>query len=229
MRGEVASSSGCRLHCGLPGPPLPTPALPWSGPRAHAALAVGLWGKSGQGVAGPTVGGAAGSEAQAGAWGGLPAARMGRGTGGPRWARWGRQHLVNEDGSEGCSDAARIALPAHLASRGAAAGGTGGSPSGADSSRLARRRVGRAAGGWWAAPSQLGTPPPSSPIAGTGCRGGPSPGTGSTVPATSPGIWVSGLGGYPAKCCRGGGRSPATSWALPGGSAVSGSGGDPYL
>lgn len=145
--------------------------------------------------------------------------------------------MVNEDGSGGCLDAACIALPAHLASRGAAAGGTGGSPSGADSSRLARRRVGRVAGGrvggvsaGRAAPSQLcPPPPPSSPSAGTGWRGAPSPGTGSTVLATSPGVWVSGLGGDPAKCCRSGGRSLAASWALPGGSVVSGPGGDPCL
>lgn len=40
---------------------------------------------------------------------------------------------------------------------------------------------------------------------------------------------VSGLGGDPAKCCRGGGRSPAASWALLGGSVVSGPGEDPCL
>lgn len=41
---------------------------------------------------------------------------------------------------------ALITLPAQLASRGAAAGGMGGTPSGADSSRLARRRVGASSG-----------------------------------------------------------------------------------
>ena len=47
--------------------------------------------------------------------------------------------------------------------------------------------------------------------------------------ATSPGVWVSGLGGDPAKRCRSGGRSLAASWALSGGSVASGPGGDPCL
>lgn len=47
----------------------------------------------------------------------------------------------------GCMGEALIILPAQLASWGVAAGGMGGTPSGTDSSRLARRRVGASAGG----------------------------------------------------------------------------------
>lgn len=54
----------------------------------------------------------------------------------------GPAQLVHGDGCKGCADAALITLPAQSASRGAAAGGTGGTPSGTDSSRLARRRGG---------------------------------------------------------------------------------------
>lgn len=54
--------------------------------------------------------------------------------------------MVQQDGFSGCSGEALIALAAQLASWGAAAGGMGGTPSGADSSRLARRRVGASSG-----------------------------------------------------------------------------------
>lgn len=67
--------------------------------------------------------------------------------------------MAHQDGFGVCAGEARIRLPAQLASWGAAAGGMGGTPSGADSSRLARRRVGaRGPGrhGWWATHSPPG-------------------------------------------------------------------------
>lgn len=58
----------------------------------------------------------------------------------------GWQPLVDQDGFQGCWAWALISLPAQLASWGVAAGRMGGTPSGADSSRLARIGWARAAG-----------------------------------------------------------------------------------
>lgn len=68
----------------------------------------------------------------------------------------------------GCMGEALIILPAQLASWGVAAGGMGGTPSGADSSRLARRRVGASAGGQYT-PGACSAWPPH-------CMGGRGPG-----------------------------------------------------
>lgn len=79
----------------------------------------------------------------------------------------GRRQLVHQDGFLGLHGEVLITLPAQLASWGAAAGGMGGTPSGPDSSRLARRRVG-ASGGRRAA----GMPPEPTLLAPTRCTGG---------------------------------------------------------
>lgn len=71
-----------------------------------------------------------------------PTARTGHGAGGPCGHGGGWWQLVHQDGFGVCAGEARISLPAQLASRGAAAGRRGDTPSGADSSRPARRRVG---------------------------------------------------------------------------------------
>lgn len=88
--------------------------------------------------------------------------------------------MASRDGFGGCTGEALIPLPAQLASRGAAAGGMGGTPSGADSSRLAHRRVGASSGGlggrgrWAAQPwSQLCSPAPCASGEGVGRLDGP--------------------------------------------------------
>ena len=141
----------------------------------------------------------------------------------------------------GCTGEALITLPAHLASRGAAAGGMGGAlhqgrqlQTGAQAGGSERRVLG------WSGLGRIQPPQPAvlhpapgrarkgrrggwvGPVAGGGRSPGPggeapSKGGLTTFPAHVPrGLGGSELGGGPAKCCRGEGRLPADCRVLPG-------------